>query len=82
MADAAAMSPSSAITLRPATSVDRDAIDRLAALDSTLPPRGPVLVAEADGEVLAARSLQDGHAVADPFAPTAGLLALLERWAS
>ena len=40
-------------------------------------PAGRVLVAEVDGELLAAISLDDGAVVADPFEPTAALVELL-----
>ena len=40
-------------------------------------PRGDVLVAEVGGEVWAAISLDDRHAIADPFRPTGELVALL-----
>ena len=56
-----------ALTLRFAGPADTDAIDRLAQLDSRRSPRGPVLVAEVGGELWAAMSLDDRHAVADPF---------------
>ena len=42
------------------------------------PPRGEVLVAEVDGTIEAAIQVDDGTVFADPFAPTAGLIALLE----
>jgi hypothetical protein len=50
---------------------------RLAALDSALPLRGPALVADRDGRLLAALSLDDGRAVADPFERTAEAVELL-----
>jgi hypothetical protein len=66
-----------ALTLRYATPADVDAIDRVAQLDSQRAPRGVVLVAEVGGQVWAAISLDDHHAVADPFRPTGELVALL-----
>jgi hypothetical protein len=71
------------ITIRTAYSDDQTPISRLAALDSAeqLPPR-PLLLAEVDGELRAALSLRDGSAIADPFFPTADLLALLHQHAS
>ena len=66
-----------ALTLRFATPADAEAIDELAQLDSRRAPRGPVLVAEVGGELWAALSLDDHHAVADPFRPTGELVALL-----
>jgi hypothetical protein len=66
------------VTVRRSTSGDEGAIARLAALDSGRPPRGPALIAEADSRMLAALPLGSGRAIADPFEPTAGLVALLE----
>ena len=67
----------STLTLRYAVAADAEALDRLAQLDSDRAPRGVVLVAEVPGELWAALSLDDGHAVADPFRPTGELVALL-----
>jgi len=66
------------ITVRHAVSSDRGELERLAALDSGTPPRGPALVAEADSRMLAALPLGSGRAIADPFEPTAAVVALLE----
>jgi hypothetical protein len=66
------------ITVRRSTSGDEGAIARLAALDSGRPPRGPALIAEADSRMLAALPLGSGRALADPFQPTAEIVALLE----
>ena len=54
---------------------------RIAALDSTRVPAAPLLVAEVDGLVRAALSLEDGKAIADPFHATADLLDLLRAHA-
>jgi len=62
---------------RLAEPADEDALARLAHRDESRPPRGLVLVAEAGPELLAAVSLDDGHAVADPQRPTGELLLLL-----
>jgi hypothetical protein len=56
---------------------DIDALADLAALDSTRPLSGRVIVAELDGRVVAAISLHDGRVVADPFVPTADLVEML-----
>jgi hypothetical protein len=72
-----APSGASSLTLRFAGPADAEAIGRLAQLDSRRSPRGPVLVAEVGGELWAALSLDDQHAVADPFRPTGELVALL-----
>lgn len=61
---------------------DIDAIRRLAALDSKPVPAGGVLVAEREGELVAALPLDGGQALADPFKPTAEVVALLQRRAS
>jgi hypothetical protein len=58
------------ITIRRADARDAESIARLAALDSTRRPTGPVLVAEAEGELWAAISTRDGHLAADPFRPS------------
>ena len=68
---------SPALTLRYAVPADADALARLAELDSSRAPRGVVLVAEVGGAVWAAISLDDHHAIADPFRPTGELVALL-----
>lgn len=66
------------IVIRPATASDRDAIVRLAQRDTRPAPEGQLLVAEVDGEIRAAVSMEGGSLIADPFHPTADLLALLE----
>jgi hypothetical protein len=72
-----APSATSSLTLRLAVPADAEALDRLAQLDSRRAPRGAVLVAEVGGDLWAAMSIDDGHAVADPFRRTGELLALL-----
>ena len=66
------------ITVRRAVASDLSELARLAALDSATPPRGPALVAEADSRMLAALPLGSGRPIADPFEPTAEIVALLE----
>ena len=66
-----------ALTIRYARPDDADAIETLAELDSQRAPRGSMLLAELDGELLAAVSIDDLHAVADPFRPTSELVYLL-----
>jgi hypothetical protein len=70
------------VVLRVARPGDEAILQRLAALDSRPMPAAPVLVAEVDGEALAALSLADGAAVADPFSPTAPLVELLRAGAA
>jgi hypothetical protein len=66
------------IAIRWAEADDDRTLRRLAALSSRALPRGPFLVAESDGEALAALSIATGEAVADPFVATFDLVALLE----
>jgi hypothetical protein len=66
------------LTVRHAVASDLSELARLAALDSATPPRGPALVAEADSRMLAALPLGSGRPIADPFEPTAEIVALLE----
>ena len=66
------------ITVRRAVRGDDTALARLAALDNASPPRGPALIAEADSRMLAALPLGSGRPIADPFEPTAEVVALLE----
>jgi hypothetical protein len=70
--------PAETLTIRLAGSADTAALDRLAQLDSAPPPTPvPMLVAEVAGELLAALPLDGGSAIADPFRPTAELVAIL-----
>jgi hypothetical protein len=66
------------LVIRRAVSADLDDLRRLAALDSARALLGEVLVAEADGMIHAAYSVDEDRAIADPFLPTAGSVALLE----
>ena len=61
---------------------DADALERLAALDSSGAPAEPVLLAEANGAVRAAISLHDGALVADPFFDTGAIKPLLRMRAA
>jgi hypothetical protein len=65
------------ITVRHAVASDRSELERLAILDSAKPPRGPALVAEAGSRMLAALPIGSGRPIADPFEPTAEVVALL-----
>jgi hypothetical protein len=68
------------VTLRHARVEDAQALTELAQLDSSRAPDGAVIVAEVAGELWAAVSLDDGHAVANPFRPSGELsFRLLER---
>jgi hypothetical protein len=66
------------LVIRPAVPADLDALRYLAALDSARALLGDVLVAEADGVIHAAYSVNERRAIADPFVPTAELVELLE----
>jgi hypothetical protein len=72
----------SQITIRPGYADDHLALLRLAALDSADIPAEPLLVAEMDGELSAVLSLRDGTSIADPFRPTADIVALLRAHAA
>jgi hypothetical protein len=66
------------VTVRTARPDDVRALTDLAALDSARAPQGPSLVAEANARIVAALPLGSGRAIADPFEPTAEIVALLE----
>jgi hypothetical protein len=66
-----------AVTIRYARPDDALALMELAYLDSSYAPEGVVIVAEVGGRIWAARSLEDGHAIADPFRPSGELSFLL-----
>jgi hypothetical protein len=65
------------LVIRRLASGDEDALRVLAERDTTRPPDGEVVAAEKDGRLLAAISLDSGEVVADPFHPTADVVALL-----
>jgi hypothetical protein len=69
------------VLIRHAGPDDAGAVARLAALDSAPTPAGALIVAEVHGELRAALRVDDRAVIADPFAPTAGLVELLETWA-
>jgi hypothetical protein len=71
------LGPSADLTIRQARPSDTLALFRIAALDSARVPRGRVLLAVVGGEPWAAVSLDDLHAVADPFRPSGELVLLL-----
>jgi hypothetical protein len=66
------------VVIRAASRSDSAALAALAALDGALPPIGDTLVAEIDGQLVAALPLGGGRAFADPFRRTLDLIALLE----
>jgi hypothetical protein len=69
--------PSSPLSLVLAGPDDHAALERLAALDSARPLAAPALIAYRDDQAVAAVSLADGRAVADPFVPAAHAIELL-----
>jgi hypothetical protein len=66
-------------TIRFANAHDAVALDRLAQLDSSVVPAAPQLLAEEDGQIVAAVSARDGAAIADPFVRSAAAVELLRR---
>ena len=66
------------ITLRTVRPGEEAVMRRLAQLDSAAALTGHPLVAEIDGEVVAAYSPEEGRSVADPFRHTAAAVELLE----
>lgn len=67
--------------LRPAMSGDDRARRSLAERDSASPLHGPILVALAGDDLVAALSPAGGRALADRFRPAAGVLAVLRDYA-
>jgi hypothetical protein len=66
------------LTIRMAVPADTPALVRLAQLDSARAPEQlPMLVAVADGDLCAALPLNGGTAIANPFRPTAEIVAML-----
>ncbi|HEX2103853.1 MAG TPA: hypothetical protein VHF51_09390 [Solirubrobacteraceae bacterium] len=64
-------------TIRLATDADADALRRLAELGAQPPLEGSVVIGELHGEPVAARAMADDRTIADPFRPTAHLLATM-----
>lgn len=71
----------SELTIRRSRTSDAPAVRRVAARDSAAVPSEPLLVAAVGGEIRAAMSLADGAVVADPFYPSADLVAVLRVYA-
>ena len=65
-------------TIRSVRPTDGPVMRRLAQLDSAAALTGHPLIAEVDGEVVAAYSPEEGRAVANPFRHTAAAVELLE----
>lgn len=65
------------IVLRGALSADAPAVGRLSLLNGAGALRGPLVVAESGGRVLAAAEVQSGRALGDPFVASEAVVALL-----
>src|SRR5262245_41494128 len=76
------MFPANRYSIRYAAPVDATALEHIAMLDGQRPLEGAALVGLIDGRPSAALSLKDGRAIADPFRPTAHLLAHLRTRAA
>jgi hypothetical protein len=72
--DHALMTSTASLTIRHAIAADEADLNRVAALDSSRVPSGELLVAELDGRLVAALSIDTGAAVADPFEHTAAIV--------
>jgi hypothetical protein len=77
-APGAAATGATAVLIRPASSADDAEIGRLSALDERTLPHGERLLGVLDGRAVAALDVASGSAIADPFAPTVGIVKLLE----
>ena len=71
------MTTTPTLLVRPAQAADSRLVMRLAALDGAVPPAGDVLLAEVDGEAVAALAPASGQVVADPFRQTAAVVRAL-----
>lgn len=71
------MSSSPTIVIRRATAADAETLEQLTILDGRRPLTGPAMIAEVDGIARVALDLDSGSVAADPFAPTAKLVELL-----
>jgi hypothetical protein len=69
-------------TVRMAEPADEEMLRRLASLDSSRLPGGPLLVGEISGGIQAAVPVKGGRGIANPFVRTAELMTLLELRAS
>ena len=69
--------PAPAVVVRLATPDDQPSLDRLATLDSHEALADPALIGEIDNHPVAAVSLSNGDAIADPFVPTTAIVEVL-----
>ena len=70
------MTSTSTLTIRTADG-DEPTVRRLALLDSQRPLKGEVLLAQLDGQPVAALAAAGGRVVADPFRRTAAVVDVL-----
>jgi hypothetical protein len=70
---------SPAVTIRWATSDDARSVETLAALDESSVPAAPLLLAFVGDELWVAGSVSTGAVVADPFRPSAAVVALVRQ---
>ena len=75
------MTSTASLTIRHAVAADEADLTRLAALDSSRVPSGELLVAELDGRLVVALSVDTGAAIADPFEHTAAIVESLRAHA-
>ena len=66
------------VTVRLAVAADGPQLQLLAELDSASVPAAPLLIGERAGRLVAALSLSEDAVIADPFMPTADVVALLK----
>src|SRR5688500_3899354 len=66
------------VTIRRLDAADGPAVNRLVQLDSADVPKGELIGAEIEGELVAIAPINGGETVADPFSRTGELRALLE----
>jgi hypothetical protein len=67
----------SALVIRLGVAADAEQLRRLAQIDSARSLSGQTLLAEQGGSIVAALSLADGAAIADPFVASADAVAML-----
>ena len=71
--------PESELVIRPAYPDDAPALARLAELDESEIPAGPVLLGEVAGELWAAVSMGDLRHISHPFRPSGEIVELLRH---
>jgi hypothetical protein len=74
--------PRGELKIRAAAAADAPTLLRLARLDSSRALTGTIILAEDDGEIVAAVAVEDGACIANPFRATAAIVAMLRLRAS